>query len=95
MLTCDCCKCDFVVKKEVKIEDNYSSRRKSFSKDKVDNGTKPLNNHKNSDISTIDAATLIRAFFIIIGVGMFLVSGNLIAGIVIAIFIIFVICITK
>ncbi len=86
MLTCDYCKYDFMVDEVIKKE-IYNSPRKGFSK--------PISSQKNSGDSSIDWVMLLRTILIIIGVGMFLVSRNLIAFILISVFIILVICITK
>ena len=94
MLTCDYCKYDFMVDEVIK-EDIYNSSRKSFSKDKENTGSKPINCHNNSSVSNIDGMMLLRTIIIIIGIGLFLVSRSLISFILIAFFIIIVICITK
>ena len=93
MLTCDYCKNDFMVNEYLKQDKTYSSPKRDFTKDKVVNGTKPINGDWNSDDSTF--TTLLRIIAISVGLVLFLKSGSLTAFILISFFIIIVICLTK
>ena len=93
MLTCDYCKNDFMVNEYLKKDKTYSSPKKVFTKDKVDNGMKPINDDWDSEDSTF--TTLLRIITITVGLALFLKSGSLTAFILISFFIILVICLTK